>query len=174
MKVFISYADRDKEFARQLAGALRGGGVEPFLAADELIPGMDIRTQIEREAASADAFVFVVGTNADGEPAQRFQWRAALGADPETIKPMIPVLAGDQFVPPFLWTRHPVRASGAASARQAAGAVREYLDHPELSIDHDAVVRGEEVLRQRIHDLARWAESMPEGAVVPQASGVER
>jgi len=111
MRVFISCATEDANLAMQLEAALRRNGIETRSSLD-FASGEDWKRIVDRESASADGFVFLLGAGASRNPQLQAEWRWLLRNDWESKKPLIPVIhahdASLQDLPPFLRSRRAI------------------------------------------------------------------
>jgi hypothetical protein len=60
MRIFISYSQRDQEFARHLAQTLRRQGGEPWLSEHGLLAGSDWLTSLKENLQASDALVLIM------------------------------------------------------------------------------------------------------------------
>jgi hypothetical protein len=67
MRVFISFAKRDAGLAAQLEAALRRNDIQTWSSLD-VASEEDWKRVVDRESASADAFVFLIGAGASVNP----------------------------------------------------------------------------------------------------------
>lgn len=65
MKIFISHARRDKEWAKGLVKELEAKGIHPWLDEYELRPGESWEDQIRMAVADSDTLVAILG---EGQP----------------------------------------------------------------------------------------------------------
>src|SRR5215467_4454363 len=63
MRIFVSHASEDRSEADRLAISLRARGHHVFLDSDDLPPGGDYQSRIERALAKCDLFCFLISTH---------------------------------------------------------------------------------------------------------------
>lgn len=80
MKVFISYADQDKEVAQDLASRLSEAGLQVWYDADQLHPGDNWGLQIGKALEDSDAMVVLISPAAMGSRRVREEIDFALTA----------------------------------------------------------------------------------------------
>jgi len=162
MRVFVAHSRQNKEVAVRLAGALRGKGIDTWLDVTDVQDGTSWRDELDRAAAAADAFVFVVGPGSGTDPVQRTQWKSALRSDAEREKLLVPVLIGkDTKVPPFLTSRQVVRVDlSEPDFPEIASQVLYSLEHPEETKDREACESAEREQRLRLGQVRRYVQSL--------------
>jgi len=57
LKVFLCHASQDKPRVRELYRYLRKRGIQPWLDAEDLLPGQDWQIEIPKAIASSDAII---------------------------------------------------------------------------------------------------------------------
>jgi len=68
MFVFISHGDADREFAAEIAGSLRRGGIDAWLDASDVEPGTNWLRSGARALDRADAMILVLSEETSGSP----------------------------------------------------------------------------------------------------------
>ncbi len=63
--VFISYAGEDREKAQQIRAALRSSGIDAWMAPDDIQPGKDFPTEIQRAAETCRVLVLLVSRSSN-------------------------------------------------------------------------------------------------------------
>jgi hypothetical protein len=161
MRVFVAHSRENKEVAVGLAGALRGKGIDTWLDVTDFQGGASWRDELDRAAAAADAFVFVVGPGSGTDPVQQAQWKSALRSEAETDKLMVPVLIGeDTKAPPFLTGRQVIRMDlSEPEFSEIARQVVYSLEHPEETKDREAYESAKREQILRLGEVKRYAES---------------
>lgn len=102
-RVFLSYANADKRFAKKIANQLEISGIDVWFAERELLPGDSIVDKIGKELSSSDYFFLLLSKNS-----LRYKWFG-----PEFSKTYleelttrnvvtIPVIIDDSEIPDFL------------------------------------------------------------------------
>ncbi len=162
MRVFISFAKSDVNLAAQLEAALRRGNIETSSSLDAASEE-DWKRVIDRESASADGYVFLLGAGASANPELQAEWRLLLRNDRESKKPLIPVIhlhgAARRDLPPFLRNR---RAIFTTNFDAAIGELRYLIEHPAEAVDrtHERESRIER--EKRANELRDYALSLKE------------
>ncbi|HZH77852.1 MAG TPA: toll/interleukin-1 receptor domain-containing protein [Archangium sp.] len=135
-QVFISHAEEDSEFARELVRELRLQDVDPWIA-EELPPGREWEVEIRRALDAASAVVLVVS-----QASARSKWvRAEIAHAFERQKAIFPILLEKTGDMPLLWKqlqhidwknpRHPpLRALAANLPKKSTAVLRQLLDAP--------------------------------------------
>jgi hypothetical protein len=162
MRIFISFAKRDADLATQLEAALRRNNIETRSSLD-VASGEDWKRIVDRESASADGYVFLLGAGASANPQLQAEWRWLLRNDWESKKPLIPVIhphdGALQDLPPFLRNR---RAIFTTDFDTAIGELRYLVEHPTETLDrtHEQQSRVEQ--KKRLNELKDYALSLKE------------
>src|SRR4051812_38597310 len=110
MRVFISFAHRDAELAAQLEAALRRHDIQALSRLD-VATGEEWARIVDRESATADGFVFLLGPGYSANDQLQAEWRSFLRNDWDGKMPLLPVLAPDasKELPSFLRNRKAIR-----------------------------------------------------------------
>lgn len=91
MKVFISHARADKEWAKNLVDQLKVRGLQAWLAEDELHPGSPWEEQVKTALIESDALVAILNEGTP-RPNVLFELGMALGQG----KRVIPVIINER------------------------------------------------------------------------------
>ncbi len=91
MQVFLSYAAKDSEIARDLASRLTKNGLEVWLAEDHVYPGDNAHLKIGEALEDSDAMVVLLSPDAVKSPQVLNEIGFALGARQFKNK-LVPVL----------------------------------------------------------------------------------
>lgn len=113
-RVFISFAEGDRTFARQLQRELERGGLEVWTH-DKLQTGDAIPQQVEKAFRQSEFVVFVISTRSSDSPNLMFE----LGAAAAQAKRIIPVFRSRRArseIPAFTSTLQSVSAEGRDAA----------------------------------------------------------
>lgn len=173
MRVFISFARDDADLAAQLEAALRRNNIETWSSLD--VPsGEDWKQLIDREGASADGYIFLLGEKTSVNAQLQAEWRSFLRNDWELKKPLIPVIyahgpAPYRELPPFLRHR---RAIFTTNFDAMAGELRYLVENPTETLDrtHERESRSEQ--EERLAQLKEYAQFLKEesatGGTKPQ------
>ena len=97
-KVFISYAQSDIDLARNVAGALRGAGINVWFAADETYPGDNVPEAIGKALKSSSHIVVLLTEDALSSQFLRHEIESAVSyaiAEPRFERRLIPVVVDD-------------------------------------------------------------------------------
>ncbi len=128
--VFISYAGRDQENARELVRSLGSAGVETWLDKRDLQPGEDWELQLEDQLRRARAVVVLLTPESLKSPWTFFEVGAAV-ADGKAIIPVLLKGVEPEEVPPLLKNYEWVRGSTPSEiGHLIAEAVKETLEDP--------------------------------------------
>ena len=60
MRIFLSYAHKDRRFAQDIAYALKTAGHDVFFDRDSLTPGFEFHARIRQEVSESELFIFLV------------------------------------------------------------------------------------------------------------------
>ena len=127
LKVFLSYSDRDRDWAREFASELRERGVSAWFDASELGPGEPWKERIADALRESRVLVLIVSPGA-----LRSRWMLfELGAAVADNKQIIPVLVGDislDDVPPLVFRYQALRESSPRIAGQRVAEAISKLD----------------------------------------------
>ena len=99
---FVSYGHGDAEWVQALAENLQLLGLHVFLDKWELVAGDLIAVRLQQGLAAADAMVFVVSAESVGRGWVDEEFAAAIAAAVARRQRLIPVLAGEVALPPFV------------------------------------------------------------------------
>ena len=91
MKVFLSYAIKDKLWAKKIASALKKEGMDVWDAESELLPGDNFASRISEALEDSDAMVALISPESMQSPWVRREIEYALGSESYN-KRLIPVL----------------------------------------------------------------------------------
>lgn len=104
--MFVSYAQADKEVARQVAEALRDAGLLVWIDAWELAPGDSIAERIDRGIASSDILLVLLSQSSVSSLWVQKELSAALSGElRDRAITVIPALIEDCDIPPLLADR---------------------------------------------------------------------
>ena len=160
MKVFLSYSGAtDRALAEKLSRELSGMQMHLFLA--DHLPGGHIQQKelIEREAATSDAFVFLVGSTPEAGRWQQVEWFSALRSDVDGRKPMVLVRTGPHQPPPFLRTLNALDAT-EQDPRSLSLRIENMLKNPELARNPAAESKARDEWRHRLKDIESFAAEL--------------
>lgn len=105
-KVFISYAQADKDVAQQIADDLRGAGLSVWFDEWALETGDSIRTQIEEGVRACDLLLVLLSPSSVSSDWVRMEWTAALSRELDArAVTVIPAIIKDCDVPAILASR---------------------------------------------------------------------
>jgi hypothetical protein len=102
---FVSYGHGDAEWVQALAENLQRLGLHVFLDKWELVAGDLIAVRLQQGLAAADAVVFVLSAESVGRGWVDEELGAAIAAAVARRQRLIPVLAGEVALPPFVASR---------------------------------------------------------------------
>ncbi|MBV8707066.1 MAG: toll/interleukin-1 receptor domain-containing protein [Acidobacteriaceae bacterium] len=158
-RVFLSYARKDAEWAKELAGLLVERGAEPLDPFGS--SGSSLTDAISQAAAQAEAFVFLLGSGKSVDRWQQMEWHEALRSnwDSDEGRPMIPVLAEGAVIPPFLRNRIAI-SSADADSNAIADRIIDVASHPETSMLPSDPAQAASVYSARVAELQRFAEAI--------------
>src|SRR5260370_15742554 len=91
MRVFISFDKRDAELAAQLEAIVRRNEIQAWSRLD-VESADEWKHLLDREGASADGFVFLLGAGASVNAELPAEWRSLLRYDWDSKKPLVPVI----------------------------------------------------------------------------------
>lgn len=91
MKVYLSHAEEDRDFARDLASRLEGEGIDVWFAANEILPGENVALIVGRALQNSDAMVVLVSPAAARSEWVRNEISFAIGS-PRYKDRLIPVV----------------------------------------------------------------------------------
>ena len=123
-KVFISYSQSDREWARKFAEAVLSCGIEIWFDQFELKPGDHLQLKIEEGFRKSDVVVLLVQPENANQPNLFFEIGAALGMDKKII-PVVPEEFEYKKFPSFLQRiQSLVRKSPEETAEELATALK--------------------------------------------------
>jgi hypothetical protein len=126
-KVFVSYSEHDRNWAREFASVLRERGVDVWFDASELGPGESWSDAIADALRESRAMVLVLSAGALGSRWISFE----LGAAVADNKRIIPVLVNDVWMedlPPVVSRYQVLRESSPQVAGERVAEVLSKLD----------------------------------------------
>ena len=91
MKIFLSYAAADREYARRLRNILAEKGYDVWDEADRIAPGMNWLLEAGRALEKSDAMIVLLSPSAIKSPGTQWEIEYALGAQQFQDR-LIPVL----------------------------------------------------------------------------------
>jgi hypothetical protein len=127
MKVFLSYALRDRHVAERLTEGLQRAGLEVWAAEKEVLPGDNYGLQIGRALESADAMVVLVSPESMQSASVQSEINYALGASNFAGR-LVPAIVRPTRAMPWIMERFPSVKVGA-DVEQAARKLVEILRH---------------------------------------------
>jgi hypothetical protein len=105
-QVFVSYAQADKDVARQVAEALRNAGLLVWIDAWELATGDSIAQRIDQAIASSDVLLVLLSQSSVASKWVQHELSAALSGElRDRAITVVPALIEDCEVPPLLADR---------------------------------------------------------------------
>jgi hypothetical protein len=120
--IFISYNHHDRDWAKDLAKALKREGVSVWLDADKLRPGDPRLDAIEQGLRKSDWIVFVLGPEESQPPNVLFEMGAAVGLG-KRIVPVFPEDLETSRLPyPFRVRQGLIKESPEKTARKLIAA----------------------------------------------------
>jgi hypothetical protein len=162
MRVFISFAKQDANMAEQLEAALRRNNIETWSSLD-VTSGEEWKRVVDRESASADGYIFLVGAGATANPQLQAEWRWLLRNDWESKKPLIPVMhtpdASLSDLPPFLRNRRTIVTTNFDAA---IGELRYLIEHPTETLDRSHEQQSRVEQEKRRNELKDYALALKE------------
>ena len=162
MRVFLSFAHQDAQFAARLEDALLRRHIDAWSSLD-LAAGEQWGQRLDQESAKADAFVVVVGAGAPViSPDLESEWRTFLRNDWESSKPLIPVLTdATAEIPSFLRSR---KAVALTSVDRVVDEIEHLLKHPGESTPPAAYAKAKADQAHRLDELKEFALALKEAA----------
>lgn len=118
MKVFLSYSEKDRRWAKKLSAQLEKAGFKVWYAERELLPGANWAEEVERALAQSDAVVALVSPDAVASRWFHHEIEHALGS-PHFADRLIPVIVRPTADMPWILER--LSAIGPGSGPAAAG-----------------------------------------------------
>jgi hypothetical protein len=91
MRVYLSHAQEDRDFARDLASRLEGQGLDVWFAADETMPGENVALIVGEALEKSDAMIVLVSPAAARSEWVRNEITFAIGS-PRYKDRLIPVV----------------------------------------------------------------------------------
>ena len=119
MKVFVSYAKPDRDFAFSLTDQLIKQGHEAWMADNVLFPGDNWPLAIGRALQHSDAMVVLLSRNSGKSEFQRHEINFALGSERYSGR-VIPVFIGPTKDYPWILDEFPKVQAIQANANPAA------------------------------------------------------
>ncbi|MBL8132584.1 MAG: toll/interleukin-1 receptor domain-containing protein [Anaerolineae bacterium] len=101
VKLFISYAHKDRQRVEDVVAVLRKGGHAPWFD-ERLVAGQDWKTKLRQEILASDALVFMASPRS--ATSEWCLWELSIAA--ESGKPIVPVLLEQTDLPPALAALH--------------------------------------------------------------------
>jgi hypothetical protein len=116
MRVFVSYAKSDREFALSLTSQLVKQGHRAWIADDELYPGDNWPLEIGKALETCDAMVVILSPNSGKSESQRHEINYALSSERYSGR-VIPVFIGPTKDYPWILDEFPkIQASANPGA----------------------------------------------------------
>jgi len=126
MRVFLSYAQSDREVAKELASRLEEAGHSVWLPDDELFPGENWALEIGKALNESEAMVVLLSPQAMKSDWVRKEIEFALGARQYRGR-LIPVMVKPTSDIPWILKKLPIVRLG----KHIAAATREIADYIE-------------------------------------------
>ncbi len=123
MKVFISYAHKDIEAAKELADKLKERGVQPWLDEDNIKPGVSWAEQIKAAVVDSGTVVVILG---EGEPSPNVLVEAGMAMGQG--KPVLPVVVGENPYTGIFSNLQQVYVYGHNGLDAAADQIARFVD----------------------------------------------
>lgn len=127
MKVFLSYAQSDREVARELAMHLEEAGHKVWFADDALFPGQNIALEVGKALNKAEAVVVLLSPQALKSDWVRQEIEFALGA-PQFRGRLIPVIVKPTVDIPWILKKLPIVKLGK-SIEETSREIGDYIKH---------------------------------------------
>lgn len=161
MQVFISFSREDKALAAKLEKALRHKDIGTWSSLD-LRAGEDWSQAVDQASARADGVILFLGAGVSSEPNLMAEWRSILRHDPESKKPLIPIVDSEQpspahMLPAFLRNRQFLWTTNFDELLQR---VVYLLQHPADTRDQHRDEMGKKDQTDRLEELKRFALSL--------------
>jgi hypothetical protein len=141
--LFISFANEDREAARNLKAALEQAGLDVWLDEHELEPGIDWEPYIRRNIARCAVFIPLLSHRAQQKKKGYFrvEWREAIRQDAymaESRRFIQPVALDDlgpgaEDVPDLFWERQVSRFPDGRPSRAFVDQLRELVRQARLT-----------------------------------------
>ena len=160
MIVYISHSRQNGSAALRLHQGLKQRGLQPWLDTCELGVGEDWNQRVAAAIEGSEAFVVLVGPDAEPDRSQRFEWAQITDHEfyLDAKKPMIPVVIGSTEIPGFLRTRHSVSVDPSSiDFDKLADQIAEALGKPEATIDPERLKRGRDAREQAVKSLQEYS-----------------
>jgi formylglycine-generating enzyme required for sulfatase activity len=179
LKVFISYARQDEDFAQELLAGLELAGFAPYLDKQDIVAGEDWQARLGRLIEAADTVVFVMSR--DAVASERCAWEVERAATlKKRLLPIVWRRVDEAHVPPRLKQLNciffdrplmslPSLIALATALRTDIDWVREHTRLGEAALRWDQRGRPEALL-PRGEELAAakaWLSSHPKYAPEP-------
>lgn len=127
MKVFLSYAESEREIARELASYLEGQGHRVWYRDGALFPGDNWALEIGKALEESDAMVALLSPQAMKSDWVRKEIEFALGAYQYRGR-LIPVMVKPASDIPWILKRFPI-VRLTKGMTEAAREIAEYVEH---------------------------------------------
>jgi len=127
MRVFLSYAQSDKEVARNLATHLEEAGHKIWLADDALFPGQNIALEVGKALDKSEAMVVLLSPQALKSDWVRQEIEFALGA-PQFRGRLIPVMVKPTADIPWILKKLPIVKLGK-NIEETCLEIGNYIKH---------------------------------------------
>jgi hypothetical protein len=120
VRLFISHAARDTDWAGELRKHLRSLGFEAWFDREELLPGDNFHTEIGRALENSDALLVLVSPASAASESVRREVQFALGSERFENR-VIPIIVEPADQMPWILSTFPTVSGGPAeAARQVA------------------------------------------------------
>jgi hypothetical protein len=130
----------------------------------------DWKRVVDRESASADGYIFLLGAGASSTPPLQTEWRSLVRNDWESKKPLVPVIhalsVAPKDLPPFLPHR---RAIFTTNFDDAIGELRYLIEHPSEGLDRTHEQQSRTEFENRLSELKNYALSLKQESAVIEA-----
>jgi hypothetical protein len=165
MHVFISHSRVNSSAALRLSDELRKRGVNTWLDARDLGPGVEWEQGVISAIKGADGFVFLIGPQGPADRWQTFEWQQVVDREYylDAAKPLIPVLIGNPDLPGFLKTRPSLVLEDTPGSREdVANQVVSALKNPAISVDEKKLELGRQARRQALTNFREYSRVLEE------------
>jgi hypothetical protein len=153
MKVFVSYADANRELGEKLKTALQQQGLTVWSDNHQIQPGQNWVERIEQAVRQAEAIVLLIAPQAQSDQQQSRIWQAALEAVwSDDSKRMIPFLLGDAEPPAF--TRSTVPRDAQLPVIRARDPQKDW----EQAVTNLAALLQHNADPAQVEHVAAWTE----------------
>ena len=127
MKVFLSYAQSDREVARNLATHLEEAGHKVWFADNALFPGQNIALEVGKALEKSEAMVVLLSPQALKSGSVQQEIGFALGAEQFRGR-LIPVMVKPTADVPWILKRFPIVKLGK-SIVETSHEIGDYIKH---------------------------------------------